>query len=236
MIEVIGISGGSNWGVGWIADWLAEHGIHMRIVRPYLYDSLPAARSCAGVIVLPGSTPVSEIDRTPWMSEMRHLLHDCLDRERPILGICFGAQLLATCIGGEVHDCKPLYGITSITRTSAEQGSILDGIPLSFEAVCWHEQAVTTLPSSNATILAKHGQTIQAFATHTNAWGLQFHPEASEHSIRRWSAHYADKLWGDRISPGDLLDAYHRARNKTEHIGQHITSSFARAVHNGAQH
>ena len=75
-----------------------------RIVRIFAADAVP--EDCEALVVLGGGMGVYEQDRLPHLRDEIRLLHRCVERGRPVLGICLGSQLLASALGAEVAKAK----------------------------------------------------------------------------------------------------------------------------------
>lgn len=111
-----------------------------------------------------------------WVSPEIDFIREQHQRRVPILGICFGGQILSAALGGEVRRAmQPEYGWTTIDSTAEE---IADG-PW-FE----HHHDELTLPPG-AVELARSPSGVQAFRT-GRALGLQFHPEMSDTLLASW--------------------------------------------------
>lgn len=97
----------------------------------------------------------------------------------PVLGVCYGAQLMAKNFGGEVsRSAHREYGRATISQTG-ENNALLDG--LSYESQVWmsHADTITKLPA-NSTLIARTGSIpVAAFRldAYDHAYGIQFHPE-----------------------------------------------------------
>jgi len=98
----------------------------------------------------------------------------------PVLGICYGAQLVAQQLGGEVRRTGGgEYGRTVMTRTDASS-TVLD--PLGAEQVVWmsHGDAITTAPPGFTITASSPGAPIAALEDRERAvYGVQFHPEVA---------------------------------------------------------
>ncbi|MEY4722941.1 MAG: hypothetical protein RLZZ324_454 [Candidatus Parcubacteria bacterium] len=111
------------------------------------------------------------------------VLKEARARRMPMLGICFGEQLLAHVFGGTVVADKPHgeWGTFDMTLTdAAESDALFSGMPRTFPAQCAHNDQVTALPPG-ATLLAGSALCpVQAFAIQDQGiYGVQFHPERS---------------------------------------------------------
>jgi GMP synthase (glutamine-hydrolysing) len=149
-------------------------------------EALPTTgEAFAGVIVTGSGAMVT--DRHPWSERTADWLRDRLDAGLPVLGICYGHQLLAHTLGGEV-DYNPHgreMGTVAVDLHPQAAGDPLFGpLPGRFRAQVTHLQTVLR-PPTGATVLAKSDQdACQAFRWRDHAWGLQFHPEFSATHMR----------------------------------------------------
>lgn len=169
---------------GDFADWfrrglgLAER--HVETVRVDNGDPLPPHGSHAGVIVTGSAAMVSE--RSFWSETTADWLRGVVDAGIPLLGVCYGHQLIAHALGGRVdyHPTGREIGTVMIERLPAASGDLLLGdSPARFPAHASHQQSVLELPRG-ATILARSAHDPHhAVRFAANAWGLQFHPEFS---------------------------------------------------------
>jgi GMP synthase (glutamine-hydrolysing) len=140
-----------------------------------------------GVIVLGGPMNVDEQDRYPHLSYEIELLQAAIDRSMPTLGICLGAQLLASALGARVAPTpQPEIGWHPLTLTeAATQDPLLQHINPSVPVFQWH--SYTFEHPDRAVHLASSAQCAnQAFAYRGFAYGLQFHLEADPHLIDSW--------------------------------------------------
>ena len=141
-------------------------------------QALPAFDQISGVIITGSHAMVT--DQEPWMQTLASWIPAVVDRSIPLLGICFGHQLLAQAMGGYVdyHPQGLEMGTVAITLTEeGRQDMLFDNLPDNFLVHSTHEQTVLKLPA-NAVILAENlFETHHAFRLGDRAWGVQFHPE-----------------------------------------------------------
>ena len=111
------------------------------------------------------------------------VLQSALEHDVPVLGICFGAQMLAHAAGGAVRRA-PEHEIgwcdVRLTREASP-----DAGPLAGTWMQWHYDCVEV--PSGATTLAESDCAVQAFRIGSSL-AVQFHPEATESVIARWSS------------------------------------------------
>ena len=110
------------------------------------------------------------------------LLRHARDRAVPILGVCFGAQILAHALGGKVF--RATQSEIGWCRVFAHQPDSLAGSVLEGEWMQWHYD--TFEPPTGAEVVASSDHAIQAFHI-GRSLGVQFHPEATEAVVSRWS-------------------------------------------------
>ncbi len=116
-----------------------------------------------------------------WIRPLVEYVAEADDRGLPILGVCYGHQVLASALGGRVQSMGEYeIGYREITQTADDE--LFDGIPETFTAYTTHSDAVTELPPG-AELLAENDYGIHAFRR-GHAWGVQFHPEYDRETAR----------------------------------------------------
>jgi GMP synthase (glutamine-hydrolysing) len=180
-------------------DWIAA-GMGWEPDRLLVIDAapgglLPAPREVSGIAITGSGAMVTE--QAPWMRDAAAWLAEAVLLEVPVLGICFGHQLLGHALGGRV-DFNPRgveVGTVEVTLTGpAAQDPLFRVLPPGFPAQVSHRQSVLELPPG-ATLLARSGmEPHQGFAVGPRAWGVQFHPEFDERIIARFVAYYREIL------------------------------------------
>lgn len=130
-------------------------------------------------IIITGS-PSMVTDLEPWGVATAQWLKQVVKKNIPVLGICFGHQLLAHTFGGSVdyHELGEEKGEVEIHLTEeGKKDPLLGVLPEHFSAYASHFQTVTKLPK-NTSVLAKNDfESTHALRYKENVWGVQFHPE-----------------------------------------------------------
>ncbi|MCL7714764.1 glutamine amidotransferase [Stenotrophomonas mori] len=156
-------------------------------------EPLPDRGRFAAAIVTGSAAYVT--DRADWSERSADWLREAAHAGLPLLGICYGHQLLAHALGGQV-DYNPAGRESGTIRLDLEPAAAGDplfaGLPASFAAQATHLQTVLRAPEG-ATVLARSAQdNCHAFRWGTQAWGLQFHPEFATHHMRGYVRARAD--------------------------------------------
>jgi GMP synthase (glutamine-hydrolysing) len=176
---------------GRVGQMLLAKGYDLDIRRPVLGETLPdTLADHSGVVVFGG--PMSANDPADFVKSEIDWLDVPLKEDRPFLGICLGAQMLARHLGAKVKardDGKTEIGWYSLQAT--ERGRQLMHWP---KMVYHFHREGFDLPHG-ADLLAT-GETYpnQAFRYGANAWGLQFHAELTRAMMQRWVVHGAHRF------------------------------------------
>lgn len=151
------------------------------------------ARDADLLIVLGGPIGVADVEDYPFLGTELEIIGERLAADRPTLGICLGAQLMAVACGGSVRPgAGAEIGYAPLTLTDAARDSVLEpleGVPV----LHWHGDVISTppeLPPLASTPLCEN----QAFARSPNVLALQFHLEADSAALERWLVGHAYEL------------------------------------------
>jgi GMP synthase (glutamine-hydrolysing) len=166
-----------------------RHGDYPAMIARALGESWPHAFAAAdarlpgalgdhdvSAIVITGSS-ASVHAREPWMIDSERWLAERVAAGVPILGICFGHQLLAQALGGEVtpNPCGREMSTVAVERVA--DSPLFLGVPPVFDANACHRDTVYRLPEG-AEVLAQNGHDQhQALRFAARCYGVQFHPE-----------------------------------------------------------
>jgi GMP synthase (glutamine-hydrolysing) len=209
----------------WVLAGMGVEGLPVSVLHPQQGDVLPDPVQACGVVVTGSSAMVTE--RLPWMLETEAWLRRVVAQDTPLLGICFGHQLLAHALGGEVAD-NPL-GIevgTVETRLAdeAEVDPLFGKLPATCPVQASHQQSVRSLPPGAVRLAASEQDPHHAFRYGKTAWGVQFHPEFDARIVAAYEAYYAARLTADYLRR-------QRAARRDHPCGGSILNTFREICH-----
>ncbi|HEV7401160.1 MAG TPA: type 1 glutamine amidotransferase [Solirubrobacterales bacterium] len=161
-------------------------GLDVHTVKSLAGQALPDHDAVAGAVVMGGPMGVGETDRHPELATECEWLVEAVRRELPVLGICLGAQLLASALGATVRPGEgPEIGWGPVEILDPDD-PVLGSLSPSTTVLHWHGE-VFDLPEA-AQPLARSARTEHQAFRHGNAWGVLFHPEADFALLEAWLA------------------------------------------------
>ncbi len=169
-------------------------------------DALPDPTSIAAVVLTGSSAMVSAAEA--WSERTAGWLRAAVAAGTPVLGICYGHQLLAHALGGRVGvnpRGREIGTVLVETLPAARGDALLGELPARFPMQATHVESVLELPEGATLLAASSGDPHQAFCAGPRAWGVQFHPEFDADAIRAYLEARREVLRGEGRDPEALL-------------------------------
>lgn len=159
---------------GWSAAW-ALHDLRSA-------DPLPDCRAVRGIVITGSASSVTE--RAPWMLKAEAYVRDVVAAETPLLGICFGHQLMAQALGGDVQKNPRGREIGTVDATKVIDDVLFAGLGDTFAVNATHVDSIVVVPPRARVIATTELDPCAAVDFGPAARGVQFHPEFDGAAMR----------------------------------------------------
>ena len=202
---------------GLIASWLEDRGVEVDTLRIDEQDPHDLDPRDYDLIVSLGSEFGAYQDDLEWIAHEMDLLREAAEADVPILGVCFGGQLLARVLGGEVFRSEK-EEIGWLPVGSTDQELVPDGPWFQ-----WHFDSFT--PPPGARVVAENAVGPQAYVIGRNL-GVQFHPEVTPEIMDSWVRAYRHELDEHGVDPDRLLEETHAQSETTRATSLKLLDGF----------
>lgn len=190
---------------------LARLGPHLRAagftpVERYRAPDPEADVRAPLLVVLGGPMGVYEGERYPFVGVELGVLRARLAADRPTIGLCLGAQLLAAAAGSTVSrgGRGKVIGVGPVWPAHLPGDPLLHGLPPRFDAVHWHGDTFDPVPGT--VLFTGETYPAQGFRLGRSV-GLQFHAELGPEGFRSWVEGSAGALLASGRDPAALLSS-----------------------------
>ncbi|MFP4106666.1 MAG: glutamine amidotransferase [Phycisphaerae bacterium] len=171
----------------WMAAGMGLGESQCTVVDAVAGQPLPEPGRIAGAVVTGSHEFVT--DRSEWSERTGRWLVQTVERELPVLAICYGHQLLADAVGGRVgrNPHGKETGSVQINLTSAAvDDPLMAGLPDPLWVQSSHFESVQELPAGAVRLAGNEHDLNHAFRLGRCAWGVQFHPEFNAAATRAY--------------------------------------------------
>lgn len=216
-------------GIGSMGPWLRRRSANITSTRFFEPWTLPDVSSLDLIIAMGGPMSVNDEAELPWLVEEKQFIRAAIQQGIPVLGICLGAQLIASALGARVYPGKQReigwFDIESVPHTS-------DAFvfPNTTSVFHWHGETFD-LPAGAVHLARSAACEHQAFQVGSNVIGLQFHLETTPQSAEAIITHCRGELVeGAFVQPESALQAvplesYERINSLMEDVLDYLTGS-----------
>ncbi len=198
-----------------ITKWSEKNGHELYQTYVCRGGELPSADDMDWLMVMGGSQHVWEEEANPWLVQEKALVRRAIEQKKLVLGICFGAQLIAEALGAQVFPSShEEIGWHEIILTREGRESFLfRNIPDKFTTFHWHSDHFS-LPQGSISLAHSKPTSNQAFIRRDDpVVGLQFHPEYTREMVR-----YFSEEEGDEWVPNLFVNGKERVLRETGEI------------------
>jgi len=194
-------------GPGTIAEEIRLAGHAVRTIRLDLKEKVPTDPALfAGLVVMGGTMGVYDQSKFPYLKDEIALLGKAVKAEKPVLGICLGAQLLAASLGAEVKAGEKEIGWFPVHKMpDACKDPVLRRLPENFPALMWHGDHFP-LPAGAVHLLSTQKCACAGFRFGKKAYGLVPHLEMTAAMVDEMVSASRRELAAAQVEPAQILE------------------------------
>lgn len=174
--------------IGVIGETLHDLGVKTRTVWGMYDEELPRGhRAHDGIIVLGGSMAALEDDACPYFPPLTRLIREFAEADKPVLGVCLGAQLIARAFDADLHIGGDLeFGFYTVAPTAAAAADpVLGHLDAPLPLFQWHTDHYALPPGAELLATGENYQN-QAYRIGRSVYGMQFHFEVTRSLVAKY--------------------------------------------------
>jgi GMP synthase-like glutamine amidotransferase len=164
-------------GLGSIESWLTTAGYSITCTRLFASPTLPQPDDLDLLVIMGGPMSVNDQAALPWLREEKDFIRRCIQGGKPVLGICLGAQLIASALGAAVYRNR-VKEIGWFPIFSVPGGESVFRFPPTAEVFHWHGETFD-LPPGAVHLARSSACENQAFQLGHSVIALQCHLETT---------------------------------------------------------
>ncbi|MDR0747138.1 MAG: type 1 glutamine amidotransferase [Helicobacteraceae bacterium] len=213
---------------GTISQILCEKGFTITSTRFDLNEKLPNDYETIDfLIIMGGFMSANDEEEFAWLKEEKRFIKMMIDSGAIVLGICLGAQLIASALGAKVYKNKEKeigwHEVTSVIEN--------EFIPHSFPAFCWHGETFD-LPEGALLLASSAACKHQAFLYARRVLALQFHLETTERNANLLAENCGGELTGGRyvFTKERIQNAPSRYYQRLRSIMHNVISALSKGL------
>ena len=170
-------------GLGTIESWLKINGCETTNTKLFEADEFPSLKDIDLLVIMGGPMSVNDEDKYPWLIREKKIIYQAIKSDKSVLGICLGAQLIASAMGAKVYK-NPVkeIGWFPVCGIPASDKSVFS-FPGSLKVFHWHGETFD-LPAGAKRLAESAVCKNQGFQLGKKVIALQFHLETTPESAR----------------------------------------------------
>lgn len=210
---------------GSILPWLRSNEYEITKTRLFESSIFPDPNELDILIIMGGPMSVNDESEYPWLVDEKNFIKHCIKKEKSVLGICLGAQLIASALGARVYQNPvtemgwfPIEGLTSF------EGQTMC-LPPNQMVFHWHSETFD-IPQSAHCIARSEGCENQAFQLGKSVIGLQFHLESTPDTVEELISRSKDKIVPSKYvqSKSTMIDDTHKYHKEVNELMKKVLS------------
>lgn len=184
---------------GCILDWIDKNNHDFSIIKLFDEYKFPAVNDFDFLIIMGGPMGVYDEKKFTWLKEEKVFIRRSIEKNKTILGICLGAQLIAAVLNAKVYKNKfKEIGWFPVKKVKNKNSTFFDFIEDNLTVFHWHGDTFD-LPENSINYFESEGCKNQAFIYKEKILGLQFHLEATKSSLNEMIKNGKDELVEDKF-------------------------------------
>ncbi len=220
MKEVVAIRHVAFEHLGSLGTFLSGRGFRIRYLDAGMHDLSAVDPLAADLLVMLGGPIGADEDALyPYLQDELRLIEKRLQADKPLLGICLGAQLMARTLGARVYSGQAKeIGWSPIQLSKQGQESCLASLSgCGWQVLHWHGDTFD-LPEGAIHLASSDITPNQAFSYAEKALALQFHLEIDPTEVERWLIGHAHEIGANGLNPLQI-------RRDTQKIGPAVATA-----------
>lgn len=218
-----------NWAeesAGTIAEYLDENKLAYRVIANHDKEPLPDSSDVETVIILGCPYSLSTYRQHNFLKRLYSFTAEVVRRDIPLMGICFGGQMLAQILGAEVkrNETKEIGIYPCRLTDEGATDRLFAGFQKEFDVFHWH--ADTFAIPHGASHLAEGDECRNQAFRKNNAVAVQFHLEPRADEIPQWCDEYADELTEEGKTKADITEAFNRNADEIRRLNHRLIRNF----------
>jgi GMP synthase-like glutamine amidotransferase len=174
---------------------LNENNISYQYIKLYEEEEIPNLNDYSAIIILGGPMNVYEERKYPFLKKENSSIKEALKINKPMLGICLGAQIIARAAGAKVYPAKrkEIGWFTIDLTVEGRDDTVFKGLERQLSVFQWHGDTFD-MPTESKKLATSNLIPNQAFSIGETTYALQFHLEVTKQMISEWVNRYANEL------------------------------------------
>ncbi len=208
-------------GLGCIAQWCAQQNFEISYTHFYAGDCIPETDAFDWLIVMGGPMGIYDETEYPWLKPEKQAIRKAIDAGKTVVGICLGAQLIASVLGKQVlpNNQKEIGWFDIRLTNDGISNKLFSMFETSFKVFHWHGDTFQ-IPENAVHLAESDACKNQAFIYGENVLGLQFHFEVTEESLTQMLKFGKSQLTAAPFvqSEEEILQHLHLVQDNNQHM------------------
>ena len=181
-------------GLACIEKWITLNKHQTSVTKTYEKPEFPSEINFDMLIIMGGGMNVEDEDKHPWLSAEKQFIKQAIDEKKIVLGICLGAQLIASVLGRKIYKNKytEIGWFPVFLEPEAHMHGLdfLPGINMVFH---WHGDTFD-IPRGAKKLASSRYTPNQAFIYKERVMALQYHYEVDEEAVKKMLTHAGHEI------------------------------------------